>query len=281
MKNLYSSPIVNGVPRPKIYNWIGTSAGILYWDDPNNWAEGEYPNHPEATAMFKDAPDRDITILLRSDIQLANIWFSEKLHSYTISAEDDPENAKLTFMTGQQLANITLDDDNRATHTINALILHSCKKLWGPGWRTVSPSPAPDPIPDNVSKLRLGGKIANYKEAPRASLNIDGYIDVEISGKNEFIGPVVVNRGSLYVKNSESVPVGTSFLLYSPGRLIIDDGVTISVKRFNINGLDLPDGTYNHNSISMFLISNCNQAIDTKLVEGGGKIVVSSQKNYP
>ncbi|WP_443191820.1 hypothetical protein [Pseudomonas indica] len=273
--NLYPLPVVNGVPRPKIYNWIGKSADILYWDDPNNWAEGEYPNHPEATAMFKDAIDRDVTILLRKDIQLANIWFSESTHSYTIDSEGNPENAKLTFMTGQQLANITLDDDNRATHTINAMILHSCKKLWGPGWRTVSPSAAPDPIPENVSKLRLGGKIANYKEAPRASLNIDGYIDVEISGSNEFIGPVVVNRGSLQVKSSESIPSGTSLLLYSPGKLIIDDGVVVNVKRLSINGNDLPNGTYGSDTVKTFTLVSDNQTSNTGLVQGAGKIVVS------
>lgn len=272
---IYPTPSYSGVPRPRVYNWIGKSASVFYWDDPANWAEGIFPNHPEATVLFKDAIDRDTTILLRRDIQIANLWFSEKTFSYKIEAEGDPEASKITFMTGQQLANITLDEDNRATHEINSTILHSCKKLWGPGWRTVSPSPAPNPVPRNLSTLRLGGKIANYKEAPRASLNIDGYINVEIRGANEFIGPVVVNRGTLSVASSNSIPEGTVMLLYHPGCVVIEKGVVISVRRFSIDGRDLPSGSYDADAINDFRRAFGRGVYADSAVQGDGMVRVS------
>lgn len=260
-------PQFQGVPRPRIYHWIGTSSDELYWDDRINWAEGEYPDHPEATAMFLNALDRDITIRLRKDIRLANLWFSEPRHSYTIAADGDRKDIRLLFMTGQQLANITLDEENKATHTILVLILHSCKKLWGAGWQTVSPSKAPDPIPSNTSMLRLAGDIGSYKAAPRASLNLDGYLDVELSGNNSFLGPVVVNRGTLHVKRSESIPPGTSLLVYDPGKLIIDKDVQLRVCRLCINDHDMSDGEYLASNLRAF--------------SGAGSILVSKALSAP
>jgi autotransporter-associated beta strand protein len=274
-------PTTTGVPRPRIYSWVGASSNTLYWDDPKNWAEGEYPNHPEATAMFSHALSQDTTILLRKDIILANIWFSEKKYSYSILPEGDPNMARLIFMTGQQLANITLDEENFATHTINTHIIHSCKKMWGVGWQVVSPSPPPVPVPKNQSKLRLGGVIANYKAAPRASLNLDGYIDVELSGVNTFIGPVVVNRGALLIKNSESIPTGTNLLLYDPGQIVIDEGIVVKAKRFQLNGENMPRGVYVANDFPEDKLASVSARgpltirLTTSALMGGGSIVVS------
>ena len=87
--SMVNAPIFKGVPRPRIYNWVGSSAKTLYWDDPNNWAEHEYPNHPETTAIFAGNLKSDVHIILRKEILLANTWFSEKEHSYTIAPSGD------------------------------------------------------------------------------------------------------------------------------------------------------------------------------------------------
>jgi len=235
-----SIPKFQGIIRPRIYNWIGTSNEDLYWDDPNNWAEGEYPDHPEATVVFADALTRNVNVILRKDIFLANIWFSEPTFSYKIMPEGDPEKSRLMFQTGQQLANITLDEQNQSDHEINAMILHSCKKLW---WRPTPWEPGITP-PARQAKLLLSGDIGSYKEAPRASLNVDGFIEVELSGNNSFIGPIVVNRGTLSILNSESVPPRSSLTVLSPGILTLGEGVTLNLGRLVLDGEVMTPGKY-------------------------------------
>ncbi|WP_157652804.1 hypothetical protein [Burkholderia ubonensis] len=233
-------PKYQGIARPKTYNWIGSSDDNLYWDDPKNWAEGEFPNHPEATAIFANALDRNVNVILRGDVFLANLWFSEKKYSYTIKPEGDPEKARLLFQTGQQLANITLDAENLADHAIPAMILHSCKKLW----YSATPWDLSVQPPPRQAKLTLSGDIGSYKEAPRASLNVDGFIEVEISGNNSFIGPIVVSRGLLSVKGDNAIPPRSSLTVLEPGRLNIAEGVVINLGRFVINGETKPPGKY-------------------------------------
>jgi hypothetical protein len=233
-------PKYPGIARPKTYNWIGTSHGDLYWDDPKNWAEGEYPNHPEATAIFADALNKNVNVILRTDIFLANLWFSEKQYSYTIKPEGDPEKSRLLFQTGQQLANITLDAANLADHAIPAMILHSCKKLW----YSATPWDLNVQPPSKQAKLSLSGDIGSYKEAPRASLNVDGFIEVELSGNNSFIGPIVVSRGLLSVKGKNAIPPRSSLTVLDPGRLDIADGIVVNLGRFVIDGEVKPPGKY-------------------------------------
>ena len=159
---------------------------------------------------------------LVNDIFLANIWFSEKAYSYTISPDGSPDNSRLIFQTGQQLANITLDVHNFANHVIPVMILHSCKKLW---YSYISPTSAMSP-PARLAKLTLSGDIGSYKDAPRASLNLDGFIEVELSGNNTLIGPIVVSRGLLTVRGNNSIPPRSSLTVISPGTIDIADGVT-------------------------------------------------------
>jgi hypothetical protein len=281
-------PPITTVPRPRVYNWVGTAASPLYWDDPTNWAEGECPNHPEATAVFSHSLSRSITILMRRDIMVANLWFSEREHSYTIAPEGDPEHARLFFVTGQQLANLVLDEENFATHTIIVRMIHSCKKLWGPGWETQTiPTPtSPIVAPQNQSKLRLVGSIENYKPAPRASLNLDGYLDVEISGINSFIGPVDIRRGSLIVQRSESIPTGSTLSIFDPGRISIDDGVVVRVRRLNINGEKMPMGLYHASDMPataaaklapIMRSASVSARVSLEAVRGLGAIVVSGE----
>ena len=97
-------PKFQGVIRPRTYNWIGTADENMYWDDPNNWAEGAYPDHPEATAVFADALTRNVNVILRKDVFVANLWFSEQQHSYTIRPEGRPDVARLLFQTREQSA---------------------------------------------------------------------------------------------------------------------------------------------------------------------------------
>jgi hypothetical protein len=183
---------------------------------------------------------RDVNVILRKDIFLANLWFSERKHSYTIRPENDPEKARLLFQTGQQLANITLDQRNLADHAIPAMILHSCKKLW---YSSLPPS-GDVTQPSRQATLALSGDIHSYKEAPRASLNLDGFINVEISGKNTFIGPIIVNRGRLTVKTSSSVPPRSSLTVLSPGHVEIDAGVEINLGRLVVDGELKAPGKY-------------------------------------
>lgn len=248
-------PKYSGVGRPRSYNWIGTSDENLYWDDPSNWAEGEYPNHPEATAIFADALTRNVNVILRKDIFLANLWFSEKQYSYSIMPEGDPEQARLLFQTGQQLANITLDENNLADHAIPAMILHSCKKLW---YSATLWDPSLKP-PARKAKLSLSGDIGSYKEAPRASLNIDGYIEVELSGNNTFIGPIVVSRGLLTVKGNNAIPPRSSLTILDPGSVHIDDGTIVNLGRFVINGEVKAPGKYVSNDVSDVALTAISQ----------------------
>src|SRR5258707_15414961 len=103
--------------RPRIFNWGGTSAPTLYWDDPNNWQEGEYPNQPEAIAVFADTLTQDTTILIRQDIRLAHFWFSEEKYSYTIAAETPigqplENQPKLILDTARQFSTSFFDNRN-------------------------------------------------------------------------------------------------------------------------------------------------------------------------
>lgn len=277
---------VNNVSLPGVYHWKGSNAKKLFWDDIENWEERKIPDHPEATVVFANAIQEDTTIYLRKDTIISNIWFSEEKFSYTISPEGNPEDARLIFLTGQQLANIVLDDNNRATHYIPAMILHSCKKLWGPGWliQTIPMSERKISVPPEPSRSRIvfSGTIDSYKDAPRASLNLDGYFDVEISGKNKFIGPIDIRRGNLIVKHSESIPKNSVLNIYDPGAVFLDNKVLAKVKELSINGIKMNKGIYisneaDINSIEKYIPKNLMhlEMNKTELLKGSGAIIVS------
>lgn len=276
---------VNNVSLPSVYHWKGSSAPTLYWDDKENWVENKVPDHPEATVVFSNAIDKDTTIYLRKDFIISNIWFSEPKFSYTIIPEDDSEKAKLIFLTGQQLANIVLDDNNKATHYMGGDILHSCVKLWGPGWlmQTIPMSERKIKINAEPSKSKISfiGNIDSYKDAPRASLNVDGYIDVEISGINKFIGPIDIRRGSLIVKRSESIPDNSVLSIYEPGAIFLEDGVKAKVKELNVNGVRMEKGIYVSTSAQDLSIKSMISSELTSLkvnkispLKGNGMVIV-------
>ena len=273
---------------PKTYNWIGQDEGPMYWDDPNNWAEGEWPNQPEATAIFSEMAVSKVDIVARTHIVLANIWFNAQTTSYTIRPEGKSEDSILFFSTGQQLANIVLPEGNAATHHVPMMILHSCKKLWGPNWAmpTIPFSEVKYAIPDlpSVSKIVFSGPIGSYKDAPRASLNLDGYIDVELSGENSFIGPVDVRRGTLFLNSKGALPSGTKLSVYEPGRIHVQSGIAIKVRELSINGKTMPSGIYSSSAAAErpddFLLTTLTGSLVKELtpipsLNGGGAILVA------
>ncbi|UOK73987.1 hypothetical protein [Ancylobacter polymorphus] len=266
---------------PKTFHWKSSGKEILYWDDADNWEENEYPNQPESTAIFRDSTNEFIDILVRSHVVIANIWFECQYTSYSIQPEGSPEKSIMYFSTGQQLANIVLTEKNTKDHHIPMMIMHSCKGQWGPGWSmpTIPFHGLTYKVPyvPSKSKIVYSGPIGSYKGAPRASININGYIDVELSGVNTFIGPIDVRRGRLIVKNTLSIPDGINISLYDPGEIVLEKGVIARVGKFMINGDELPPGIY-RSADYLNLYQSENQMIDqSSLIHGlkGEGILIS------
>ena len=240
-------PNIDADALPATYTWTGGTSG--YWNDPANWDLKQVPNNPEVTVVFRDVGSDNATVKVQTPIVLANMWFDSAKTSFSIEAAPDAdESVGLYFSSGQQLANIVLTSGNTANHVVPLMILHSCKKLWGPGWfmKTIPANSLLSSIPNEPSrsKITLSGAIKSYKAAPRASLNLDGYIDLELSGPNSFIGPIDVRRGCLTISSSDSIPVGSTVNVYQPGRIVIAPGVKLTLKELSVDGIKLANGQY-------------------------------------
>lgn len=233
--------------KPKVYNWIGNSAPTLYWDDPNNWAEGEYPNQPEAIVIFADTLTQDTTILLRRDIRLAHFWFGEDKYSYTIAAEkiagQPPENEpKLILDTGRPYATAFIDSQNKVDHSINAMITHSC--YHGFPHRIA-------PVDNYVTTIHFNGAISNYKDVKRASVQVYGRLNFKLNAVNSFTGPVVVkNDGEVHATKNGAIPDGTSIYLEDAGKIAADDGILIKAGTLRVDGRVMEDGLYHAEGVN-------------------------------
>jgi len=233
---------VSATPIPVICTWKGDTASTLYWDDPNNWKDGVVPNGAEATAIFPSLSRKTITVVVRGHIALANIWFDSQSTSYELRSEGAEEESILYFVTGQPLANIVLTERNSTDHMIPLMIMHSCKSVWGPGWKSAK-ALNPDDRPPQ-SKITFSGDIGSYKPTRRASLILDGYLTVALTGRNSFVGPIELRRGELDIATSLSIPSGTVVEIYEPARINLRPGVEARIKALKVNGKELPNGLY-------------------------------------
>ena len=256
--------------RPRVFNWIGNSAPTLYWDDPNNWEGREYPNHPEAIAIFADTLTQDTTILIRQDIRLAHFWFSEEKYSYTIAAEvaagQPPESQpKLILDTARQFSTSFFDNRNMVDHTIAAMINHSCHF----GFPDRNPRIM---NPDYMSTLHFNGEISNYKDPDRASLQVYGRSRFQLNAANTFKGPVIVlNNGEVRATKNGAIPDGTPITLENQGRIGADDGVLIRAGSLRVDGQDMGSGLYHADGLApnIPMFSNLLGIESNELTENG------------
>tara|TARA_B110001450_G_C17615355_1_gene479053 strand:+ start:571 stop:1419 length:849 start_codon:yes stop_codon:yes gene_type:complete len=238
------------IKTPKVYNWVGGDSSTLYWDEPSNWAEGEYPNQKEAIAVFANSAQRDTTILLRKDIHLAQMWFSEK-HSLTFSSESDGNtldglSPKILLETSNQFSTLFVDKDNLADHRFGAWILHSCCFLVAHRDRNGLPDADLNrPADETINTIHFEGGIGNYKDPERASLQVFGYQKAQLNGINRFKGPVVIaNGGEVKVMVNNAIPDGTPITLNNGGAIFAEEGVYIKASELIVDGKIQEPGIY-------------------------------------
>lgn len=232
--------------RPKTYNWIGNNATTLFWDDPNNWAEGDFPNSREAVAIFANALTQNTTILLRQDIRLAQFWFCEEAFSYTIAPDKDAyvaeeKEPRLIMDTAEQFSTSFFDLDNKVDHFINAIITHSCH--WGfPGRVFPGTHVREDRF---ITTLHFNREITNYKDPERASLQIYGRLRFQLNAVNSFRGPVIIkDQGQINVSKNGGIPDNTPIFLEKGGKILMNEGILINASKLNIDGKDMDAGIY-------------------------------------
>lgn len=254
---------------PKAYNWIGSAKTTLYWDDPDNWREGSFPNGREVIAVFSNSTKGPTEIVLRKDIHIAQIWISER-NPITFSGEPreeaEPDDLpKIIFDTANQFSTLFLGEGNTADHTFKQRwILHSC--YFNMPYRDLA-----DPRVDDskISTIHYDSEIANYKDPDRASLQVYGNIAVQLNRKNSFKGPVVVKRnGRLRVMKDGGIPDDSPIDLDEGGLIHLADGVVVKTSKLRIDGKEMPKGTY---------LSEDNSAqggVRQQAISGGGRIEV-------
>ncbi|MEJ1354702.1 MAG: hypothetical protein RPU39_08430 [Candidatus Sedimenticola sp. (ex Thyasira tokunagai)] len=231
---------------PRVFNWIGSDEEKQYWDEPANWAEGEYPDQKEAIVVFSGSLRKDTTIYLRKDIHLGKLWLSEQ-DSITFDAEDSPNSEedngpRFYFETDNQFSPIFVDRNNRADHKARRWILHSC--IFGQTHRALSLGrPLPDDV--RVTTIHFDGVIGNYKDPERASLQVYGHLKFQLNNVNMFNGPVVAkDNGEIRVMKNGGIPDDTSITLENNGSIYAEEGVTIRASELNINRVSLEPGMY-------------------------------------
>ena len=230
--------------KPKVYNWIGSDATNQYWDDNQNWAEGEVPDQKEAIVIFENSVKHDTKILLRRDIHLAQMWFNEQ-HSLTFGSEApesllSEQGPKFLFETSNQFSILLVDANNRGMHTYSPWILHSC--IFGQRSRVIPGSILTD---DFTTTIHIDGNLGNYKDPERASLQVFGRLIFQLNGANSFKGPVVVhNEGLIRAMVDGAIPDGSPISLEGGAKIFAADGVRIKAKTLRVDGLALDPGIY-------------------------------------
>lgn len=267
--------------KPKIFNWVGSDSAEQFWDDPQNWAEGEVPNQKEAVAIFENSAKRDTTILLRQDVHLAQMWFNEQ-HSLTFEAAPsqnslEENGPKFLFETSNQFSILLVDANNRGVHTFGRWILHSC--IFGQRSRVI---PGTLPVDDFTTTIHFNGNVGNYKDPERASLQVFGRLNFQLNGVNKFKGPVVVHgEGQIRAMVDGAIPDNSPIALEGGGSLYLAEGVRINTGAFRVDGLALEPGVYCNDRAQLSAAAS-SAAKDVNLavkpltnLEGTGVIVVA------
>lgn len=277
--------------KPKTFNWIGNSSDTLYWDDPENWAEGEYPNQKDAIAIFANSVRQDTSILIRKDIHFAQMWFSEK---HPITFDSDPETTtpsgdqpNFFLETSNQFSTLFIDRDNKGDHVFNRHVFHSC--YFYQAHRDLSLG-KPIPPDTHITTLHYNGEIGNYKDPERASLQAYGHLKVQLNAVNSFIGPVVAKYGGeIRAMKNGAIPKGTPITLEHGGNLFAGEGVLVNASELRVDGVALEAGIYRNekNELDSFEINEMKHLSDRELekskkmttkplsnIKGKGSIIV-------
>ena len=253
---------------PKVFNWVGNGTKIADWHDPKNWAEGVVPNQKEAIAVFSASTIEDTTILIHDEVRVAQMWFSEK-HSLTfesarIRSKSENDEPKFLFETSNQFSTLFFDVDNDADHYFKQRwILHSC--IFGQKHRDKVKVKEAE---RNINTFHFDGKIGNYKDPDRASLQIYGNQIFQLNSPNTFKGPVVAQRnGRIRAMVNQAIPDGSPIVIDDGGELYLAEGVEVLASSLRLNGQLVEPGHYNADRRSELL--NGFQSLT-----GPGKIVV-------
>jgi len=257
---------------PKVYNWVGGKCDTLYWDDPKNWAEGKYPNEKEAVAVFDNSTQQDTTILIRKDIHLAQIWLNEK-KSLTFAhefAQDDPAAPKFYLETTNQLSMLYVNENNISDHTFAIWILHSC--YWNGTSRSIASPRLGD---DKINTIHYRGRISNYKDPDRASLQVYGNMAIQLDCQNDFRGPVIAKRnGRIRVSANGAIPDGTPITVDEGAELYIADDVVVQASELRLNGVMIEPGTYSASELKDQYLLGKEISFPDARVTGSGSVVV-------
>lgn len=268
--------------KPKVYNWIGSDSTNQYWDDRQNWAEGEVPDQKEAIVIFENSVKQDTKILLRRDIHLAQMWFNEQ-HSLTFGSETPDsvlaeQGPKFLFETSNQFSILLVDANNRGMHTYSRWILHSC--IFGQRSRVI---PGAIPRDDFTTTIHLDGNLGNYKDPERASLQVFGPLTFQLNGVNSFKGPVIVHRdGLIRAMVNGAIPDGSPISLEGGAKIFAADGVRIRAKTLRLDGAALDPGVYCNDTLGFSQdVEDVARAANLKVktlssLEGTGVIVVTA-----
>jgi hypothetical protein len=230
---------------PKIFTWTGKEDSVLFWDDPSNWEDGEYPNQKEAVVVFSNSVNRDTTIILRKNIHLGQMWFNEQ-HQITIESAkaadlEGEESPALYLETANQFSTIFIDRENRGDHRI-PVFFHSC--YFGQTHRDLALGrPVPEGV--HITTIHLDGEIGNYKDPERASLQVYGRLRFQLNQPNSFKGPVVAkDHGEIRAMVNGAIPDKTPIYLNDRGQLFIDDGVLVNAGELHVDGKKLEAAVY-------------------------------------
>jgi len=233
---------------PKTFFWVGSSKENQYWSDPDNWKGAEVPNQQDAIAVFSKSLDKDTTIYLQEDVHLGKMWVSEK-HTITFDSEESGEEAPNFYLeTSNQFSPIFIDIENAGDVVMQRHIFHSC--YFGQTDRRLGLGrPLPDGV--RVTTVKLNGKVSNYKDPERASLQVFGHLNFELNAQNDFKGPVVAkDNGKILAMVNGAIPDGSPLALANGGELYVNKGVTVRVSELLVDGEKIPAGLYVSESIS-------------------------------
>jgi hypothetical protein len=238
---------------PQTFNWKGSDAENLYWDDPSNWEEGKYPDQKDAIVIFSNSISSDTTILLRKDIHLGKFWISEK-HSLTF--ESKPEvgtTADFYLETSNQFSPIFIDRDNLGDIRFAKLgphFFHSC--YFGQTHRDLALG-KPIPSGARATTIHMDSVIGNYKDPERASLQVFGHLTFELNSANTFKGPVVAkDNGQVRAMVEGAIPDQTPIAIANGGSVYAEDGVLIKTSELNVDGKLLKPGLYFSKEVKSF-----------------------------